>query len=72
MEFLRQPFAEITQLTNVQEGSIVRTIVRLDEACKEFRNAARIVGDTRLYQKMEEASRLIKRDIVFASSLYIS
>lgn len=52
------------------EGSIVRTIVRLDETCKEIKNAARIIGDSRLYTKMEDASRLIKRDIVFASSLY--
>ena len=67
-----QPFAEIVQLTNVLEGSIVRCIVRLDETCKEVRNAARIIGDATLYRKMEEASRLIKRDIVFASSLYLS
>lgn len=65
-----QPFADITGLTDVAEGSIVRTIVRLDETCKEIKNAARIIGDSRLYVKMEEASRLVKRDIVFASSLY--
>ena len=65
-----QPFADIVGLTDVAEGSIVRTIVRLDETCKEIRNAARIIGDSRLYVKMEEASRLIKRDIVFAASLY--
>jgi len=65
-----QPFADITGLTSVAEGSIVRTIVRLDETCKEIKNAARIIGDSRLYTKMEDASRLIKRDIVFASSLY--
>jgi antiviral helicase SKI2 len=58
-------------MPEVQEGSIVRCITRLDEACKEIRNVARIVGDTSLYTKMEEASRMIKRDIVFASSLYI-
>lgn len=53
------------------EGSIVRCITRLDETCKEVRNAARIIGDANLYRKMEEASRMIKRDIVFASSLYL-
>ncbi len=66
----QKPFAEICLLTDVAEGSIVRTIVRLDETSKELRNAARIIGDSRLYSKMEQASRLIKRDIVFASSLY--
>ena len=67
----RQPFSEICTLTDVLEGSIVRTIVRLDETCREVRNAARIVGDTMLHTKMLEASELIKRDIVFASSLYV-
>ena len=65
-----QPFAEITGLTDIQEGIIVRCIQRLDETLKDVRNAARIIGDPTLYQKMEEASTLIKRDIVFAASLY--
>ena len=38
----------------------------------QVRNAARIVGDPALYRKMEAASDLIKRDIVFATSLYLS
>ncbi|KAH7404973.1 hypothetical protein KP509_15G051600 [Ceratopteris richardii] len=66
------PFAEICELTNVPEGSIVRTIVRLDETCREFKNAARIIGDSTLYQKMSDASEAIKRDIVFAASLYVT
>jgi antiviral helicase SKI2 len=64
------PFTTICTLSEVPEGSIVRLIVRLEETCREFRNAARIIGDASLYEKMEEASRLIRRDIVFASSLY--
>ena len=68
--FLFQPFNEITALTDVQEGIIVRTIQRLDEVLKDIRNAAHIVGDTVLRQKMEDASTSIKRDIVFAASLY--
>jgi len=66
------PFSNICQLTLVQEGSIVRCITRLDELCREVRNCARVVGNPTLYRKMEEASIAIKRDIVFASSLYIS
>jgi antiviral helicase SKI2 len=31
--------------------------------------AARMVGDTSLYKKMEQAEQDIKRDIVFAASL---
>jgi antiviral helicase SKI2 len=64
------PFADITELTDVLEGSIVRCIVRLDETCRDVRNAARVIGDPVLYQKMVDASDLIKRDIVFAASLY--
>ncbi|VFQ91379.1 unnamed protein product [Cuscuta campestris] len=66
------PFADICQLTDVPEGLIVRTIVRLDETCREFRSAAAIMGNSALYKKMETASNIIKRDIVFAASLYIT
>uniref|UniRef100_A0A915D9W4 Helicase SKI2W n=1 Tax=Ditylenchus dipsaci TaxID=166011 RepID=A0A915D9W4_9BILA len=64
------PFSEIMKLTDTQEGIIVRCIQRLDEVLKDVRNAARIVGNPALYEKMEETSATIKRDIVFAASLY--
>lgn len=66
------PFSNICELTLVQEGSIVRCITRLDELCREVRNCARVVGNPTLYRRMEAASIAIKRDIVFASSLYVS
>ena len=66
-----KPFAEICEMTDVMEGSIVRCIVRLDETCREFRDAARVMGDMKFSQQMDEASEAIKRDIVFAASLYI-
>ena len=65
-----QPFSDITNLTEIQEGIIVRCIQRLHETLRDVRNAARIIGDPVLYQKMEEAITMIKRDIVFAASLY--
>ena len=49
----------------------MRCIQRLDETCKDVRNAARVIGDSTLFSKMQTASTLIKRDIVFAASLYI-
>lgn len=67
-----KPFKDIVQMIQVQEGSIVRCITRLDELCRDFRNAARIIGNASLYRKMEAASQCIKRDIVFAASLYFS
>ena len=48
----------------------MRCITRLDETCREVRDAARLVGDPALFTKMEEAGTAIKRDIVFAASLY--
>lgn len=64
-------FLEIKGMTSFQEGSIVRSITRLDELCRDFRNAAVVIGNPSLYRKMEAASICIKRDIVFAASLYI-
>jgi antiviral helicase SKI2 len=43
---------------------------RLDESLRDVKDAARVIGDPVLYQKMDEASTIIKRDIVFAASLY--
>ncbi|KAH9004181.1 antiviral helicase [Lactarius hatsudake] len=64
------PFDQLTALTDVAEGTIVRVITRLDETCREVRDAARVIGDAGLMKKMEEAQMKIKRDIVFAASLY--
>ncbi|CAI5439776.1 unnamed protein product [Caenorhabditis angaria] len=66
------PFSKIMELTDAQEGLIVKCIQRLDEVCKDVRNAGRIVGDPALVEKMEEVSASIRRDIVFAASLYTS
>lgn len=65
-------FRSICSMTDVQEGSIVRTMTRLDEVCREVRSAARIIGDPVLYKKMEAASAAIKRDVIFAASLYVT
>jgi antiviral helicase SKI2 len=54
----------------ISTGIIVRCIQRLDETCRDVRNAARIIGDPTLYKKMEDASVSLRRDIVFAASLY--
>jgi len=64
-------FNRITDLTDVLEGTIVRVITRLDETCREVKNAARIVGDPKLFTKMQTAQELIKRDITAVASLYM-
>ncbi|KAJ9605383.1 Antiviral helicase ski2 [Cladophialophora chaetospira] len=64
-------FNRITDLTDVMEGTIVRVVTRLDETCREVMSAARLIGDPTLYQKMEKARELIRRDVVFTASLYM-
>ncbi|XP_031831546.1 superkiller complex helicase subunit twister [Nomia melanderi] len=63
-------FAEIMEKTDVQEGIIVRCIQQLSETLRDVKNAAMTIGDPVLKEKMEEASTVIKRDIVFTASLY--
>lgn len=65
-----QPFADIMKLTDIQEGVIVRCIQQLNETLQDVKDASRIIGNQALQHKMEEASNAIKRDIVFAASLY--
>jgi len=72
MHMYLQPFCEIMELTDVQEGIIVRCIQQLNEILRDVKNAAHLIGDPVLKQKMQEASDAIKRDIVFAASLYTS
>lgn len=60
-----------TDVTSISEGSIVRCMTRLDESCREVAGAGKIMGDHVLVTKMEEAARLIRRDICFTSSLYL-
>lgn len=65
------PFSRITELTDVLEGTIVRVMTRLDETCREVKNAARIIGDPTLFAKMQTCQELIKRDICATASLYM-
>ncbi|KAF2232519.1 antiviral helicase [Viridothelium virens] len=64
-------FNRITDLTDVLEGTIVRVITRLDETCREVKNAARIIGDPTLFTKMQTCQEMIKRDICATASLYM-
>lgn len=71
---LGEPFVRICDYMpeGVMEGDVVRTVTRLEHACQDMCSAARVMGNTTLYDQFEEASRLIKRDIIFAASLYIA
>ncbi|CCG81462.1 Antiviral helicase SKI2 [Taphrina deformans PYCC 5710] len=65
-------FGNITELTDVLEGTIVRCIVRLDEVLRECQSAAKTVGDMAMHAKMEQCREMIKRDVVFTASLHLA
>ncbi|KAK9123316.1 hypothetical protein Sjap_012918 [Stephania japonica] len=64
-------FCEIIEIAQVFEGSLIRAIRRLEEILQQLIQAAKSIGDTQLETKFEEAVSKIKRDIVFAASLYL-
>uniref|UniRef100_A0A1B6CRT5 Helicase ATP-binding domain-containing protein n=2 Tax=Clastoptera arizonana TaxID=38151 RepID=A0A1B6CRT5_9HEMI len=64
-------FLDICKMTDVFEGSIIRSLRRLEEVLRQFIQAAKNIGNTDLENKFTEAIKLIKRDIVFAASLYL-
>lgn len=64
-------FYEIMEMTPVFEGSLIRAIRRLEEVLQQLILAARSIGETELEAKFEDAVTKIKRDIVFAASLYL-
>lgn len=64
-------FYEIMEMTLVFEGSLIRAIRRLEEVLQQLILAAKSIGETELEAKFEDAVSKIKRDIVFAASLYL-
>ncbi|CAF4637908.1 unnamed protein product, partial [Rotaria sp. Silwood1] len=60
------------EINDIQEGTIVRTIMRIEELCSDIRNAGKTVGNSELVDKLNHVTALIKRGIVFAPSLYFS
>uniref|UniRef100_I2CQP2 ATP-dependent RNA helicase DOB1 n=1 Tax=Nannochloropsis gaditana (strain CCMP526) TaxID=1093141 RepID=I2CQP2_NANGC len=64
-------FSEVIKLTDTFEGTIIRVIRRLDEVLRQLASASHAIGDHTLKEKFEEASKAIRRDIVFAASLYL-
>jgi len=64
-------FADICKMTNIFEGSIIRCMRRLEEVLRQLTAAAKAIGNGELETKFAEAINKIKRDIVFAVSLYL-
>eukprot|EP00943_MAST-04B_sp_MAST-4B-sp1_P007951 g7951.t1 len=65
-------FYEICKLNRkIYEGTIIRCMRRLEELITELQKATAVVGDDVLKEKFEQCSSKIKRDIIFAASLYL-
>eukprot|EP00054_Salpingoeca_dolichothecata_P017500 m.105077 g.105077 ORF g.105077 m.105077 type:complete len:1072 (-) comp22474_c0_seq1:123-3338(-) len=64
-------FADICKMTDVFEGSIIRVMRRLEELLRQMVQASKAIGNTDLENKFAEGITRIKRDIVFAASLYL-
>lgn len=65
------PFIKICSMTSIFEGNIIRHIRRLEELLRQMSSASKAIGNTPLEAKFEEGIVKIKRDIVFAASLYL-
>lgn len=64
-------FSQICKMTDVYEGSLIRLFRRLEELIRQMVDAAKIIGNNELQEKMTKAMELIKRDLVSAASLYL-
>lgn len=64
-------FLQICKMTDVFEGSIIRCMRRLEEVLRQLCQAAKNIGNTDLENKFSDAIKMLKRDIVFAASLYM-
>lgn len=64
-------FRELCTLTEIFEGSIVRCMRRLEELLRQMVQASKTIGNIELEDKFNHAIKIIKRDIVFSSSLYL-
>jgi ATP-dependent RNA helicase DOB1 len=53
------------------EGSLIRIIRRVEEFTKNFETSVEHIGDNNLKKKLGEMQEKIKRDLPFASSLYL-
>uniref|UniRef100_A0AC34F163 Helicase ATP-binding domain-containing protein n=1 Tax=Panagrolaimus sp. ES5 TaxID=591445 RepID=A0AC34F163_9BILA len=65
-------FSEICgENSELFEGSIIRCFRRLEELLRQMVGAAKSMGSENMEQTFEEARLKLKRDIVFAASLYL-
>jgi len=64
-------FLSLCKMTDMFEGSIIRSMRLLEELLRQMVQASKNIGNSELENKFAEAIKLLKRDIVFAASLYL-
>jgi len=64
-------FSDICKMTDIFEGSIIRAMRRLEELLRQLSAAAKSIGNEELEKRFDTGSEKLKRDIVFAASLYL-
>ena len=66
-----QVMNECASSAKILEGNLVRIILNTHELLKNFSNAAQLLSLKTLTDKFDAAAESIKRDIIFAGSLYL-
>jgi ATP-dependent RNA helicase DOB1 len=64
-------FVELMMMTKQYEGSIIRMLHRLEELMRQLMTASKAIGDSELEDKCARGGAMLRRDIVFAASLYL-
>ena len=64
-------FVDICKLTDIFEGSIIRSIRRLEELLRQLGSASLAIGNKELQALFEDGAKRIRRGVVFAASLYL-
>jgi len=64
-------FVDVVKLADQFEGTIIRVIRRLEELLRQLSSAAFVIGNTELKEKFDACADRMRRDIVFAASLYL-
>lgn len=64
-------FAQVVKVGDIFEGSLVRAFRRLDELLRQVQAGCGMMGDEQLAGKFGVAREKLRRDVVFAASLYL-
>ena len=61
----KKPFKEIKDLhPGMEEGILIKMVLNVQSLCKEFKKMSTLIGDFTLATRIEEASEMLKREIM--------